>query len=76
MPRTHKAHDEEFKREAVELYLGSGKPRAQVARELGVSDGSLRQWERDLLGGSAGEGRAVGEALSGADPGQMAQELR
>ena len=76
MPRTHRAYDEEFKREAVELYLRSGKPRRRVAQELGVSDGSLRKWEKDMLGGSAGEGRAVGEALSGADPEQMAAEIR
>jgi len=36
----------------------------------------LRNWEKDLLGGSAGVGRAVGEALSGADPEQMAAEIR
>jgi hypothetical protein len=42
--------------------LSSGKPRRRGAQELGVSDGSLRKWEKDLPGGSAGEGRAVGEA--------------
>src|SRR4051794_39560516 len=35
----------EFRREALRL-LRSGRPRAQVARELGVSAESLRQWER------------------------------
>ena len=44
MPRTHRRYDEEFKRQAVELYLHSNNSLKQVARELGISDGSLRKW--------------------------------
>ncbi len=32
---------EEFRREAVELYRSSDRSRAEVARSLGISDGSL-----------------------------------
>ena len=36
----------EFKREAVELYRGSGKPLRLVAEELGVAVESLRSWSK------------------------------
>ena len=34
----------EFRREAVELYRSSDRSRAEVARSLGISDGSLAAW--------------------------------
>lgn len=34
----------EFRREAVELVRSSGRPRAEIARSLGVSDTSLANW--------------------------------
>jgi transposase len=34
----------EFRREAVELVRTSGRSRAEVARSLGISDNSLRNW--------------------------------
>jgi transposase len=37
-------YPEEFRREAVELYRSSDRSRAEVARSLGVSDGSLGAW--------------------------------
>lgn len=36
----------EFKREAVELYRGSGEPLRKVAEELGVAVESLRAWNK------------------------------
>ena len=36
--RIAKRYNEEFKRQAVELLIHSGKRQAQVARELGVSE--------------------------------------
>jgi len=47
MPRPHhpqKPYPAQFKREAVELVGASGRPLAQIARELGVSTESLRLW--------------------------------
>jgi transposase len=41
-----KPYPEEFKREAVELLRSSGRPLAQIARELGVSTESLRLWRK------------------------------
>jgi transposase-like protein len=43
---TRKPYSEEFKREAVELLRTSGRPLAQIARELGVSAESLRFWRK------------------------------
>ena len=34
-------YPEEFRREAVELYRSSDRPRCQIAESLGISDGSL-----------------------------------
>jgi transposase len=47
--KTNKVYSEEFKREAVELLIHSGKAQAQVARELGCSDMSLSTWKRNYL---------------------------
>lgn len=79
MPKTHKPYDKEFKRQAVDLYLSSGKSLKQVSRELGVSDGSLRKWQKDLFGGNGGQGgvsRERDESLAGMDPEEMAKEIR
>jgi transposase len=38
----------EFKREALDLVERSGKPLAQVARELGISDNTLHGWKQQL----------------------------
>ena len=48
MAKVQKTYSIEFKREAVRLALTSGKPIAQVARELGISDTSIHQWRKEL----------------------------
>ncbi len=40
--------DENFKRQAVQHWRNSGKPRKQVAQELGVNHWMLRTWDREL----------------------------
>jgi transposase len=45
-------YSEEFRREAVRL-IESGQPLKQIARELGVTPGTLRDWRRRL--GKAGQ---------------------
>lgn len=40
-----KRYDEQFKLDAVRLRQQTGRPRAQVARDLGISDVSLAAWE-------------------------------
>jgi transposase len=56
------AYSKEFKREAAQLLRTSGRPIPQLAKELGVSPQSLRNWasQRDV-----DEGRA--EGLSSAE---------
>ena len=48
MAGKHRTFTAEFKREAVQLLETSGKPGAQVARELGISDSALYHWRRQL----------------------------
>jgi transposase len=43
-----KTYDAEFKKQAVQLLITSGRPLAQVARELGVPAWALRDWRQRL----------------------------
>jgi transposase len=42
--RNYRKYDEDFKHGAVQLVTQTGKPIAQVARELGVNEGTLGNW--------------------------------
>ncbi len=44
MAETRSKFDADFKEGAVRLVRETGKPIAQVARELGVNDGTLGNW--------------------------------
>jgi transposase len=44
MPKPQPTFTAEFKQEAVQLARSSGKPKAQIARELGISDSALYSW--------------------------------
>ena len=44
----------EFKEEAVRLLVHSGRPLAQVARELGLHENVLRTWKSAVATGSPG----------------------
>ncbi len=44
MATERKSYTEEFKREAVRLMESSGKPVAQLARDLGINDNNLYRW--------------------------------
>lgn len=44
MAETRRSFDEDFKVGAVRLVVETGKPIAQVARELGVNAGTLGNW--------------------------------
>jgi transposase len=44
MVRNYRKYDEDFKQGAVELVTQTGKPIAQVARELGINEGTLGNW--------------------------------
>ena len=53
----YRKFDHDFRQGAVRLVFETGKPIAQVARELGVNEGTLGNWvgkaRRDRDGGSA-----------------------
>ncbi len=44
--RTRRKFTPEFKRDAVEMVLSSGRPIAEVAAELGLYDSTLGNWVR------------------------------
>jgi transposase len=50
MPRSHRPYDNEFRQEAVNLLLSSGRPLKKVADDLGISANSLRAWRNRALG--------------------------
>jgi transposase len=43
-PRRRREFTKEFKRDAVELVRTSGRPIAEIARELGIWDSTLGNW--------------------------------
>ena|SRR5690242_2512412 len=48
MGKNQKVYTREFKEEAVRLAQTSGKPIAQLARELGISDSAIHSWRKEL----------------------------
>lgn len=47
MPKTRPEYSQEFKDQAVDLLISSERPLKELARELGISDSSLRKWRDD-----------------------------
>jgi transposase len=43
-PRNRRQFTAEFKRDAVDLVRTTGRPIAQIARELGIYDSTLGNW--------------------------------
>lgn len=50
MPKPHPIYASDFRAEAVNLLLSSGRPLKRVAAELGISANSLRTWRDKALG--------------------------
>jgi transposase len=44
MPEKRKKYDREFREGAIRIVEETGKPIAQVARDLGVNEGTLGNW--------------------------------
>ena len=44
MARTYRKFDHDFRQGAVRLVVETGRPIAQVARELGINEGTLGNW--------------------------------
>jgi transposase len=67
-----KPYQEEFKKQAVELLISSGKPCEQLARELGCSGYSLHLWKKQYLARLA-PSTVDGQKMS---PEEMEREIR
>lgn len=66
-----KTYTEEFKRDAVQLVETSGKPKTQVARELGVSESALYRWIEQY-----GAGQSQPTTLNGQSMKELEAELK
>ena len=78
MPKTHPTYDSDFRTEAVNLLLGSGRPLKRVAAELGITANTLRSWRDKALGKGRGAQAASAEPIgrSGAPLADPAGEIR
>ena len=81
MPTKYRTYTPQFRQDAVDLLISSGRPLKQVAEELGVTANSLRNWrEKAFSNGRAAKihpNRVSGsEDRSGAPIGDLAAELR
>ena len=59
----YRKFDEDFKAGAVALVLETGRPIAQVARELGVVEGTLGNWVKQAREAREGRGELTRDDL-------------
>jgi transposase len=78
MPKPHHNYTAEFRQQAVDLLLSSGRSLKEVAADLGITTNSLRTWRDRALG----NGRATqvvstqSKDRSGAPVADAAAEIR
>jgi transposase len=60
MPETRRKYDREFKAGAVRIVRETGRPIAEIARELGIHDGTLGNWvKKERIERGEAEGLSV-----------------
>ena len=59
MPEKRKKYDREFRERAVWIVEETGKPIAQIARDLGVNEGTLGNWVNRARAGRDGSSSLV-----------------
>ena len=62
MPEQRRRFSPQFKAEAVQMVIETGKPIAEVARDLGIRDGTLGNWVNAGCGN--GPGKRTGRKTS------------
>ncbi len=73
--RTRRRFTREFKAQAVQRVLESGKPLSDIAAELGVSPGQLSQWRNEQLAAGSAEALAARKAEQ-AETQRLKRELK
>ncbi len=78
MKKPRKKYDEEFKQNAVNLLLSSGRTHNQVARELGVGITTLRYWRNQarVKGSVPGTSEETKGQTPLVDPAREIRQLR
>ena len=64
MPEKRMKYDREFREGAVRIVEETGKPIAQVARDLGVNEGTLGNWVASARAKRGGEGELSGDDVA------------
>ncbi len=73
--RTRRRFTREFKAQAVQHLLESGKPLSDVAAELGISPGQLSQWRNEQLAAGSAEALVARKAEQ-AETQRLKRELK
>ena len=61
MSEKRKKYDQEFRQGAVRIVEETGKPIAQIARDLGVNEGTLGNWVNRARAAREGRGELSGD---------------
>ena len=72
--RTRKKYDTQFKEDAVQLLISSGRKVKEVATELGIERSSLGRWRREYL--HRLDGATVADSATEMKPSEMEKEIR